>query len=245
MERRATAGNAATAAAYAAQVQRQFQDRIAIADDLLVLLANGTRLSGWADEQRLVNPFCRVSFLDSHDVAIAALPLATCAPLPSGVTAIGQGDGTFVTRPVVAKGAATFGVRIALNGVERAAVDPAGHIRSIQVQFPVAGLITRVNAEASGSYTIVDTDTAVVLASANAKLTGVRVGSAAARRALLTKRPASMLTYAPHLHHKVLTSYQPISLNPALPATSSLSVVPMLVVGAVRLKYTALSIVAA
>jgi diguanylate cyclase (GGDEF)-like protein len=210
VERRAMAGNAAAAAAYAAQVQRQFQDRVAIADDLLVLLANGTRLSGWADEQRLVNPFCRVSFLDARDVPLAALPLPTCAPLPAHVPATALRDGTAVTAAVVTDGSAVFGVRIALNAVERAAVDPAGRLRSLQVQCPVDGLIAEGNAAAAGSYTVVDVGTGVVLASANKQLVGVRIGSPAAREAVLTRRATSMLTYAPHLHQRVLTSYQPV-----------------------------------
>ena len=209
VERRATSGNATTAAAYAAQVQRQFQDRIAIADDLLVLLANGTHLSGWADAQRMSNPFCRASLLDARGVALSTLPLATCAALPPQVPVTSLRDGTSVTRPVVADGVAVLGVRIALNATERAALDPTGHVRSAQVQFPVAGLITSADVGAA-SWTVVDAGTGVVLAESKNQLIGVRLGSPEARRAIVAGRASSMRTYEPHLRQHVLTSYQPV-----------------------------------
>src|SRR5437016_1772666 len=66
VQHRATAGNAATARAVAAQVSQEYADRIAIADDLLVLLSNGASFNaGMADAARLNNPFCRVNLLAS------------------------------------------------------------------------------------------------------------------------------------------------------------------------------------
>ena len=211
--RRVTAGNAATASAVSAQLSRQYADRIAIADDLLVLLSNGANFrTGMADAIRLNTPFCRSSFLAADGTLLSSLPLATCAPRPVPASELAGPATRHSLAPTLVNGIAVGSVVERLNATEQAAVGSS--VQWLQVQFRVSGLFTPVRVDGAGSYVVVDRHTGLIVAAAVDATIGKHIKAPAGLRLIARDRPGVAQTYAPLMHKHVQMAYQPVDGTP-------------------------------
>jgi diguanylate cyclase (GGDEF)-like protein len=209
--RRAAAGNAATARSVAAQANRSYNERTITAENLLVLLANGATLdASLIDVQRLASPFCGIDLLDANGHALRSLPFSTCpARLPTRQQLDRAGDRVRLDPIANPAGASSTGVLLRLNDVEQNRIRPLHRVRWLEVQFTIVGLITPVTVGRSGSFSLVDSSSGVILAGPVASTIGHPIGSPAALRQVRSGRAGVLQTYAPHLHEHVLTAYQP------------------------------------
>ena len=213
VERRVTAGNAATASAVSDQLSRQYADRIAIADDLLVLLSNGASFkSGMADAMRLNTPFCRVSFLASDGTALSSIPLATCARRPVATAELAGTATRHSLSPSLVNGVAVGTVLERLNATEQAAVGAA--VTWLQVQFRVSDLFTPVSVDGAGSYAVVDRNSGLIVAAAVPSTVGRHIKSRTGLRLMTADRPGVAQAYAPLMHTHVQMAYQPVDGTP-------------------------------
>jgi len=214
--RRAAVGNTAIAEALGAEVAREYDDRRNEANNLLVLLANGAHLGMTvADPLRLSSPFCRIDVLDVGGRSLHTLPLASCAAQQVTTAALASAADVVDLPAVVAPGGVgTAGLVVRLNAVERKALARFGPAQWLQVRFPVAALVTLVDVGHSGTYTIVDEQTGLILAATTPAPVGKRIAAPLALAALTGKRPAVLQTSAPQLRESVLSAYQPIARTP-------------------------------
>ena len=213
VERRVSAGNAATASAVAAQLRRQYDDRVAIADDLLVLLSNGASFKlGMADATRLNTPFCRVSFLAADGTALSSVPWATCAPRPVAAADLAGTATRHSLAPSIEVGTPVGTIVERLNSTELAAV--GGPAQWLRVQFRVSGLFTPVRVDKTGSYAVVDRASGLILAAAMPATVGQHIKSPVGRRLIAGGRAGVAQTYAPLLHKQLLMAYQPVPGTP-------------------------------
>lgn len=213
VQRRATAGNAATARAVAAQLSRQYDDRIAIADDLLVLLSNGASFkTGMADAVRLNTPFCRVNFLAGDGTVLSSLPLATCGTRPVIAGELAGGATRHSLSPTIVNGTPVGSVVERLNATERAAV--GAPVQWLQVQFRVSQLFTPVQVDKTGSYAVVDRTNGLILAAAVPATVGQHIKAPAGLRLIASGRAGVGQSYAPLMHQTMLLAYQPVDGTP-------------------------------
>lgn len=166
VERRAEAGNAATAQALAAEVGREYDDRATQASNLLVLLANGAHLSkGLTDVQRLANPFCRIELLNATGGVVRTLPLPTCGEQSVPANTLRRAaDTQSLPSTVTDPGQGIASMAIALNDTEESTIPHSSDAQWLHVQFPVASLLTPVTIGRNGSYAVVDRTSGRVLA---------------------------------------------------------------------------------
>ena len=213
VERRVTAGNAATARAVSAQLSRQYADRIAIADDLLVLLSNGASFkSGMADAVRLNTPFCRVSFLASDGTALSSIPLATCARRSVSAAELAGPATRHSLSPSLVNGVAVGTVLERLNSTEQAAV--GAPVTWLQVQFRVSDLFTPVSVGRTGSYAVVDRHSGLIVAAAISGTVGRHIKAPGGLRLLAGGRAGVAQSYAPLMHTHIQMAYQPVDGTP-------------------------------
>ena len=213
VEQRATAGNAATARAVAAQLSRQYDDRIAIADDLLVLLSNGASFkTGMADAMRLNDPFCRVNFLAADGTVLSTMPLGTCGTLPVSASQLSGRATRHSLPPAIVNGIPVGSVVEQLNATEQKAVGAS--VRWLQVQFRVEQLFTPVRVDHSGSYAVVDRKSGLILAAAAIATVGKHIKAPAGLRLIAGDRPGTARSYAPLMHKNMLLAYQPVDGTP-------------------------------